>query len=784
MKRISIFNPPIQNINKSYPLTLPQLFNKIKNDEEIKNLISMLRSYNDKKSRDQYKIKRLEAITFSGEFSQRKAEGLIIHSGIICVDIDNLDKAQMEIVIIALCLLKKFLVGYFVSPSATGYKILLHINHGLYTQAENYVAAVNFLHAHMNIPKDKFDRSCKDIARACFISSDTNAYLNELAYSDESFVEIPLVDNTKYGILKPMEIEEEFSNLGNQNPIIYNPLLRDASLDFNKKDDSKNFSILLSKTTQAKGKYKIGNRHNYIQVLSSYLNQFGMSKDASLIYCIDYFRSVVESKNEGENFESEIILIIEDTYVRYKEQHSQWSEEDGEKEMETPLFPESLKTSLPFLIAEPMRLFKGREADVFLCGILGVLSSWMPKVGGIYDGKLLSANLFFMISAPASAGKGILMWARKLTNQIVEDLRYKFEKAKEQYERILKKYEEDKKEGIESTKPEKPLKEKFIVAGNISSAALISSLAINKCFGLIIESEADTLVNTLNNSTWGGFSDIIRKSFHNESISYSRKKDDEDIEIIKSYLSIVLSGTPQQISKLVSSIENGLFSRILFYSFPNNNVWKDIFEEKEKNLEKYFEGHGIKLEKYLRHFFYDKSNNNDDIILFDFTSVQKAKFNAWFEMKQTDLSQIYGDDIIASVRRLGVCFFRIAMILSVLRLIENNDYDEYVYKRAVDIKCSNDDYQNAELIIDTLIFHTINIYKQVKKTNRNKYNKGKKLILLENLPVEFNRAKAMELAAYIGIKEKTAENYITQFINQQLLVRIEHNHYKKICVGS
>ena len=780
MNKISIFDPPIQNIDKSYTLTLPELFNIIKHDEEIKNVINTLRAYADKKNRDHYKTSKLKAITFSGEFSRRKADGLILHSGVICVDIDNLDSTQMETVKKALYLLKTTLVGFFISPSGNGYKIQLRINYNQYTQAENYVAAVNFLHKQLDIPKEKFDRSCKDVARACFISSDADAYLNELAYTKEGFLKILVVDNTKYGHMPQRENVEEVSNPLIQNPVVYNPLLRDATLDFNKKDDAKNFSILVSKTIQDKGQFKVGNRHTYVQVLSSNLNQFGMGKDAALKYCTEYLKSLKDFIIEGENFETELISIVEDTYERYKDQHSQWSVKDTDQEMETPLFPESLRTSLPFLIGEPMRLFKGREADVFLCGILGVLSSWIPKVGGIYDGKLVSANLFFMISAPASSGKGILMWARKLTNKIVEDLASDFQKAKEQYDRDLKQYEDEKKEGVESSKPEKPQKQKFIVPGNISSAALISSLASNRFFGLIFESEADTLVNTLNNSTWGGFSDIIRKAFHNESISYSRKKDDEDIEIIKSYLSLVLSGTPEQISKLVSSIENGFFSRILFYTFPNKNLWKDVFGENEENFEKYFEGHGIKLERYLKHFFYDKAAGNNDVILFDFTSVQKAKFNAWFEMKQSDLSQIYGEDLIASIRRLGVCFFRIAMILTVMRLIENTGYDDYVYKRARNIVCNDTDYENAELIIDGLIFHTIKIYKQVKKVNRNKYSKGKKTMLLENLPMEFNRAKAMKFAAYIGIKEKTAENYITQFISQGLLQRMEHNHYKKI----
>ena len=412
--------------------------------------------------------------------------------------------------------------------------------------------------------------------------------------------------------------------------------------------------------------------------------------------------------------------------------------------------------------------------------MLGVLSSWIPKVGGIYDSKIISANLFIVISAPASSGKGVLIWTRRLANGVSAELKNKFTKAFRIYETELHDFDKAKKENKEAIKPIKPLKEKFVIAGNISSAAIISNLSSNKSFGLIFESETDSLTNTLNNKDWGNFNDVLRKSFHNETVSYSRKKDDEDIEIVRPYLSMVLSGTPSQVLKLVSSIENGFFSRILFYDFPNKNNWKDVFEKKNENLEKYFEGYSLKLENLLGSFLYDKLDSTEDISLFEFTETQKLRFNTFFADKQNDLSKIYGDDIIASVRRLGVCFFRLAMIFSTMRLIENTDYKAEIYKKEKKIICADIDYENIELMINTLLLHTLNVFSQVKKLNRNKNTSRKKDILIENLPVEFNRGKFIELAEFIGIKEKTAESYINQYISQGLLARIEHNNYKKI----
>jgi len=95
MKKISGFNAPIQNITKTFLIDLPELFEKIKKDNEIKKIVEELRTYDDKKKRDEYKTKWLYVITFSGIFSKRSKESLTQHSGLICIDIDNMDNTSM-----------------------------------------------------------------------------------------------------------------------------------------------------------------------------------------------------------------------------------------------------------------------------------------------------------------------------------------------------------------------------------------------------------------------------------------------------------------------------------------------------------------------------------------------------------------------------------------------------------------------------------------------------------------------------------------------------------------
>ena len=540
---------------------------------------------------------------------------------------------------------------------------------------------------------------------------------------------------------------------------------------------------MINIASKKKGGYIKGNRHTFIQYLASIANQFGMEEEYFIRYCIEYFERHPQSllKNDIFDVDKELIPIIQDTYKRYNDQFAIWIEAEVIEELETPSFPEELYDNLPKLLKEPALLFnEQRDKDVFLIGLIGVLSTWIPKVQGVYDGKLLGANLFVIVSAPASAGKGTLHWARRVTKYVNQALKKKHVTALEEYETAMAEYEEAKENKEEASKPIKPLKQKFIIAGNVSSAAMIGCIQANKHFGLIFETEADTLANTFSNSEWGNWTDILRKCFQHEPVSLLRKKDNEDIEIERPHLSMVLSGTPSQITRLVSQIENGFFSRMLYYDFPNTNIWKNVFDKHSTGFEFYFEDYAIKMEQLLAPYFFNKADDNSDIVYFEFTSKQEALFHNWFSDKQTQLNHIYGDEIIASVRRLAICFFRVTMIFSVMRYIENNDEDAAIYAQAGKIICTDKDYNNAELIINTLLFHTIKIFNQVKGTKRNKFSKGKRDLFLDKLPLEFNRPLAMDLAAFIGIKEKTAEGYITQFITQRKVQRLAHNQYVKI----
>lgn len=94
----------------------------------------------------------------------------------------------------------------------------------------------------------------------------------------------------------------------------------------------------------------------------------------------------------------------------------------------TPTIPLDVYNSLPNFFTKLLRHFDDpRDRDVALLSALGVLSTFMPKVKGIYDGKKIAANFYLFISAPAASGKGVMIWSRKLGSKIQESINAKYQ---------------------------------------------------------------------------------------------------------------------------------------------------------------------------------------------------------------------------------------------------------------------------------------------------------------------------------------------------------------------
>ena len=399
----------------------------------------------------------------------------------------------------------------------------------------------------------------------------------------------------------------------------------------------------------------------------------------------------------------------------------------------------------------------------------------MPQVSGVYDGGICFPNLYTFVIAPAASGKGALIYARALGMKYHEKLLEESRTAQQAYNREhihyeseLVKYKKGKLSEAPQAPKEKPFRKLFIPA-NSSSAMLIRQLSSNKEGGILFESEADTLGNVLKQD-WGGYSDLMRKAFHHEAISYSRKFNDQYIEIEKPKLTVVLSGTPSQILTLIPSSEDGLFSRFLFYVFEVDANWRDVSPQgKQQDFHSFFQDQSKEVMKMI---LYLKEHSTS----FQFTPKQWQELNKVFSdiLQQTD--QFRGPSALSIVKRLGSILFRIAMVLSALRKFAKKE-------KTTSIFCRDDDFSTALLIVEKYLEHALFLYERLPQNIKSsfQFKNVRKQSFFEDLPDHFSKKKAKSIGKQLKISARSIDRYLAELVNAGYLFRPndQHGQYSK-----
>ena len=453
--------------------------------------------------------------------------------------------------------------------------------------------------------------------------------------------------------------------------------------------------------------------------------------------------------------------------------------EEIASEAPLPTFSQSIRNDLPTIMQRIVAdSTSDVDADILVLGSLTVFSACIPNVFGVYDRRQVFANLFLFVTARASAGKGRLSLCRHLAMPLHQALRDKYQKLMKEYEAAQVAYAVNRKNTLEVPPQEPPFLTLFVPA-NSTATVVYQTLSQNDGVGLLFETEGDTLANAFN-SDLGNYSDGFRKAFHHESISYLRKKDHEFVEIVQPKFSAVLSGTPQQIFNLIPDAENGLFSRFVFYVMPTQLVWHDMFACSGTIADEQFKQIGRDF--YDFHKAFSKKR-----VQFAFSRAQQHQFNTFFEATQLCYAQLFGDDIIASVRRLGLILFRFAMILSVLRLIDDPPKPAKKGEKELHLVCIDADFATALAMVKVLLQHTASVFQTLPRSPQSvRAPKGMKQLaegsrskFLAALPVAFTRADFCEVAQSLGITTKTAERYITELCKNGQLEHPAHGQYYK-----
>ena len=437
------------------------------------------------------------------------------------------------------------------------------------------------------------------------------------------------------------------------------------------------------------------------------------------------------------------------------------------KELEEPKpFALQMAQDLPPMLQKIVALSSSDDdADLLLLGSIATLSACMPHIYGVYGCEKVAANLYLFVSAPASSGKGRLSLCRRLVEPIHREMKQESEQEEKEYRRKMKKYmAAQNKENIEP--PEEPPRRMLIIPANASATSVFQILSENNENGLIFETEGDTLAQTFK-SEHGNYSDGFRKAFHHEPISYVRRKNREHVEVKRPCLSAVMSGTPRQIKTLMNDAENGLFSRFMYYTMKLKLVWLNVFaEHKDGTLDMQFDAFGRKYLK-LYHFLAQSQE-----MKFEMTEAQKRSFDLEFSSMQEYYNELLGTKFVASVRRLGLIVFRMAMILTVVRMTEGPAY-------ASKIICADDDFETAKTIGMRLVKHAAIVFCELSEQPvKLKCKIGREI--LAAMGSEFTKEEFQKKADERGIVDATSKRYLTQLVDSGDVERVKLGVYRKV----
>jgi len=448
-----------------------------------------------------------------------------------------------------------------------------------------------------------------------------------------------------------------------------------------------------------------------------------------------------------------------------------------------PTFSDTLDAdALPPLVREAMMTQSTAEGrDMVVLATLNLASGFMHNVKAIYDKRVVYPPFYLFVVAPSGADKGMLPACLALVEPVVSEIRSRNEAERLKYKEEKAQYEAlDRRQKASALEPEEPPFRSAIISVNASATAFYQDLAANDGWGAVFETEADNMTQTLKQD-YGDYTSGLRKAFHHEPIEYSRRKDNEHVYIAEPKLSALITCTPGQVPLMLSpqNTENGLANRFLFYLQRGRHQWRNVFEDCELTLKEQL----APLGKLFLSLYHEMESKEQGKLVFTFSEEQKQSFNAFFSPLYNEHIGLFGDDLDAFIKRLGLITFRLAMVLTVLRRAGQqtcfSPFDE-------PLVCSDADYRTAVTIADCLISHTVQVYSHLLPHKQGIVGSSGRVMtqgeqaFWQALPEGFSTADFVAIARSMGIPERTAKRYVGNFVKDfGLLSRVAQGHYVK-----
>ena len=479
----------------------------------------------------------------------------------------------------------------------------------------------------------------------------------------------------------------------------------------------------------------------------------------------------------------------------------------------TPTDDLYLSTSLmrgqlpPFVEKAMLVTDQPAQMDMLLLSTLTACSYAFPHIKMLHGNPQHTyfPNLMTLVVAPPASGKGVMNNARLLLQPIQEQLRKQNKLAE--------------------------------IPANSSSAAFLDILKTSDGQGFVMATEMDNL-SRIWKKDYGDYSDLFRQAYEHETYNKARRsgmKKTSVYTIEHPKLSVLLSGTPNQLHPLIGTGEDGLASRFLPYilqdvmPFDRNalmngdhyteNGAKAVFEELGKDLCARWHWLSLQGKDTLWSLTDEQAEALADYLQDWEQIVHERPAN-----ESQSCPTVLPDVFRSMFNRLPVTLKRIGLILTVLRLQVPDSLPKPQksaprsaksgLKNLVDkvlgreenisasasvegfqdlcpqlpevLYCSDEDFKTLVILAEKFIRHLMDLALMLPEpkmvlpvTYHERANISRAQELLALLPDRFTTAEALAAGRSIGMEKRAVEDHLRNSCSKNAIKRMSRGKYMK-----
>ena len=427
------------------------------------------------------------------------------------------------------------------------------------------------------------------------------------------------------------------------------------------------------------------------------------------------------------------------------------------------------------------------ERDVFLTSLLGTTSAALPGVRFRYGRtpRYLSPHLYFFLLANGAGGKGVADFAFSWLDALDAHLEAESAAAHAEWSQQRDAHERAKRSregGDPGPGPGPEPTPRFVVGGDDTTlGGLYDGLHANDPDGVaVLSTEADALSGS-NRREFGGFSYLLRKAFHHERATESRRGTGRR-SIKKPRLAVVVTGTFDQFERLLDSVQDGLYSRFGVYAFDTPGGYEsqrpqphaeDVAAFTEARAKDVLDLWRL-LKKRKTPLYFDVPADLWDRVDAAFANLDRALFD------RPGVSSY----LAATVKRGAVIAFRIASVLAVWRAFDDGEDlgDDKVQR----IQATPEDIDAAVLLSTTYAEHALSQAAahgggRASEADMNGADRmtGADRTFLDALPTEFGTAEMKAAAERAGFSTATAYRRVDDWMGAGLISKLRQGAYRK-----